>query len=150
MPRASEHKPVFDDPPRKQVLLLSCMDLRLLDNTVGLMNQLNLQNRYDHVIFAGAAMGARLLTSTPDPKGTALPWKTVFFDHLKAAIDVLHRDIKDVFLLEHLDCGAYKYLHPDPKVRKQYSKISDVSKLAKFHRTEARHFAAEIEDFCKQ
>ncbi|BCA54428.1 hypothetical protein W02_15680 [Nitrospira sp. KM1] len=149
MARAPVQKSVFDEPPRKQVLLLSCMDVRLLDNTVGFMNRLNLQNRYDQAIFAGAAMGARLLTSTPDTKEPALPWKTVFFDHLAAAINLLHRDIKDIFLLEHLDCGAYKYLHPDSKVREEYSKARDVSKLEKFHRAEARHFAREVKDFCE-
>lgn len=149
MARAPAPKSVYDDPPRKQVLLLSCMDLRFLDNTVGFMDGLNLQNRYDQVILAGAAMGARLLTSTPDPNGPPLPWKAVFFDHLTAAINLLHRDIKDIFLLEHLDCGAYKYLHPDSKVRDEYSAERDVSKLEKYHRTEARHFAREVEAYCK-
>ena len=33
--------------PRKHVLLLTCMDVRLIDNTVTYMNSLNLTNRYD-------------------------------------------------------------------------------------------------------
>lgn len=149
MAKSPAQKPVREDPPRKQVLLLTCMDLRLLDNTVDYMNDLNLQNRYDQVILAGAAMGARLLTSTPPSSGTALPWKYVFFDHLSAAINLLHREIKDIFLLEHLDCGAYKELHPDPRVRADYKKERDVSKLEKFHKKEAHLFAEEVEKFCE-
>lgn len=42
---------VFDDPPRKNALLLSCMDQRLLDETVQFMNELNLHNRYDQVTW---------------------------------------------------------------------------------------------------
>lgn len=145
----SVFKTVYEDPPRKQVLLLSCMDQRLLDNIVAFMNQLNLHNRYDQVIFAGAAMGVRNVTSTPDPRGPALPWKAVFFDHLTTAIDKLHRDIKDIFLLEHLDCGAYKELHPDPDVKEAYRQESDVPKLERFHRVEAQRFAREVEAFCR-
>jgi hypothetical protein len=96
--------------------------LRLLDNTVTFMNRLNLQNRYDHLILAGAAMGARQLET--DVGKAKLPWKGVFFDHLTAAIDVLHREIKDIFLLEHFDCGAYKYLHPVSQVREEYEECA--------------------------
>jgi hypothetical protein len=127
------------------------MDQRLLDNTVTFMNEFNLQNRYDHLIFAGAAMGARQLSSplgqtNPPP----VPWKAVFFDHLVAAIDLLHRPIKDIFLVEHLDCGAYKYLHPDPIVKSEYRQCKKLSKLARFHRREARKFAQEIRCFCEE
>ena len=51
------------DPPRKQVLMLSCMDLRLIDNITTFMNEGNLQNRYDQLIYAGAAMGRAVLMS---------------------------------------------------------------------------------------
>ncbi len=44
-------------PPRKMLLLLSRMDARLLDDTVSFMDRYNLTNRYDHVVFAGAALG---------------------------------------------------------------------------------------------
>jgi hypothetical protein len=149
MAKALANKSVYDDPPRRQVLLLSCMDQRLLDNTVNFMNRLNLQNRYDHLILAGAAMGALQLKSIPEPQGPALPWKAIFFDQLKAAIDDLRRDIKDIFLLEHLDCGAYKYLHPVSDIKERYKKQRDLSKLVKFHRVEARQFANEVRAFCK-
>ena len=149
VPRPSTPKSIYDDPPRSQVMLLSCMDLRFLDNTVDFTNGLNLQNRYDQVILAGAAMGAGRLSSQPDPDGPKLPWKAVFFDHLATAIDRLGRDIKDVLLLEHLDCGAYKCLHPDSKVRKAYEDERDVARLVKYHRAEAKRFAEEVEAFCR-
>ncbi|MDY3551376.1 hypothetical protein R5W24_000452 [Gemmata sp. JC717] len=150
MAKASALKPVRENPPRKQVMLLSCMDLRFLDNTVDFMNGMNLQNRYDQVILAGSAMGAGRLGTPAAKDGPVLPWKAVFFHHLEAAINTLHREIKDIFLLEHLDCGAYKYLHPDEKIRKAYEEERDVSKLEKFHRDEAKRFAKEIEKFCKE
>ena len=94
-------------PPRGNVLLLSCMDLRLLDETLYFMNRDNLTNRYDHVILAGAGLGA-LGGSRPDYDH----WRKTFFDHLGLAVDLHH--VKDVYVMEHRSCGAYgKFLGPE-------------------------------------
>ncbi len=44
-------------PPRHNVLLLSCIDLRLIDELAAFMDRDNLTNRYDHLVYAGAALG---------------------------------------------------------------------------------------------
>lgn len=131
---AYQKKSVFDDPPRKNVLLLTCMDQRLLDDTVHFMNELNLENRYDQVALAGGSMklNQRKLT-----------WDRVFFDHLDAAMDVLKRPIKDIFLFEHLDCGAYKELHYKESVQKAYTN-ADRKGQFKYHKTELRKFAKKV------
>jgi hypothetical protein len=72
------------------------MDLRLLDDIVQFMDRDNLHNRYDHFILAGAALGADVNEH----------WGKAFFDHLDVACK-LH-NIKDVYILEHRNCGAYK------------------------------------------
>jgi carbonic anhydrase len=82
-------------PARDRVMLLSCMDLRLLDNIVSFMNYENLTNRYDQFILAGASLGIEI-----DPS-----WEKAFFSHLELAIK-LH-NITDVYILEHRNCGAY-------------------------------------------
>ncbi len=61
---------------------------------------------------------------------------------------MLKREVKDVFILEHLDCGAYKYLHPDPATQKAYSEIENIPDLEPFHRKEALAFAEEVKAFC--
>lgn len=86
-------------PPRGTVLLLSCMDPRLLDDVVAFMNRDNLTNRYDHVILAGAALGT-LQDEFPH-------WRDTFFEHLKLAV-ALH-NITDIYIVEHRNCGAYNY-----------------------------------------
>lgn len=83
-----------------EALLLSCMDYRLIDDIVRYMDGRDLTNRYDHVILAGASLGA--LTS--DFKD----WNDTFWDHIKIASDLHH--IKKVILLDHRDCGAYKVI----------------------------------------
>ncbi|UTH75769.1 carbonic anhydrase [Chromobacterium sp. IIBBL 290-4] len=80
------------------VLLLSCMDYRLVDETAAFMDGLGLRDNYDHIVLAGAS-----LISITD-KFPA--WNTTFWQHLGVAIDLHH--IKKVVLLDHRDCGAYK------------------------------------------
>ena len=137
---------VSKDPPRKNVLLLTCMDQRLLDDTVRFMNSLNLQNRYDQVALAGGAMGVNRLSSPSD--GGASVWRPVFLHHLSAAIDVLHRPIQDVFLIDHLDCGAYKYLLPEDLAREYREATLD--HMREMHAVELRNLAWLVSDFCDE
>lgn len=97
------HKPAQATPiemPAPNILLLSCMDLRLLDETVAFMDRIEMTNRYDHVILAGASLGAVF----PDHPH----WAETFWDHVKIAKE-LH-DIREIYILEHRNCGAYRKL----------------------------------------
>ncbi|SIO29986.1 hypothetical protein SAMN05444166_3601 [Singulisphaera sp. GP187] len=86
--------------PVQNILLLSCMDLRLLDETVAFMDRIGMTNRYDHVILAGASLGASY---------DGLPhWGQTFWDHVDIARE-LH-DIREIYILEHSQCGAYRKL----------------------------------------
>ncbi|MCC3157818.1 hypothetical protein LJ737_11265 [Hymenobacter sp. 15J16-1T3B] len=89
------HYPTYP-PARGNVLLLSCMDLRLLDDIVHFMEHDNLTNRYDQFILAGAALGAAHNEH----------WDQALFEHLEVACQ-LH-DVRDVYILEHRNCGAYR------------------------------------------
>ena len=103
----SEHD-VSYPPARGTVLLLTCMDLRLLDDIVQFMDHDNLGNRYDHIVFAGAALGALGAPGAKDACGTEVDyshWKKAFEDHLGAAVDLHH--VEDVYILEHRNCAAY-------------------------------------------
>ena len=84
-------------------LLLSCMDYRLMDDVERYMDGRGLADKYDHVILAGASLGA-----ITDVYPT---WQQTFWDHVDIAIQ-LH-NIQRVILLDHRDCGAYKVLLGD-------------------------------------
>lgn len=92
-------------PPRGPVLLLSCMDLRCMDEIVQFMDHDGLTNRYDHLILAGAALGAT------GANGHHPGWIKTFEDHLNIAHKL--RKFEDVYILEHRDCGAYKKFVPN-------------------------------------
>ena len=127
-------------PPRGNVLLLSCMDLRLLDDIIVFMHQDNLSNRYDQFILAGAALGA--LGGCDE---NYAHWKKAFFDHLGAAVQ-LH-NIQDVYILEHRNCGAY---HKVFRVASEFGDTdSELKKEADCHRKYARLLEDEIAAWCK-
>ncbi|WP_207456757.1 carbonic anhydrase [Azospirillum sp. SYSU D00513] len=81
-----------------EALLLSCMDYRLVDDVTRYMDQRGLTNNYDHVILAGASLGAMT------EKKAA--WNDTFWDHVAVAKQ-LHQ-IRKIILMDHRDCGAYR------------------------------------------
>lgn len=99
--------------PRKNVLLISCIDLRLLDDVMHFMHHDNLTNRFDQFVLAGAALtcGAADFADEFDKdvlnnNGHFKHWKQLLFDHIQLAI-TLHK-IGDIYIIEHQDCGAYE------------------------------------------
>src|SRR5438128_1006755 len=91
------HDAVVSDPEcpikKADVLLLTCMDFRFFLEVARRMKD----TKYDHVILAGAALGA-VVAAKPN-------WHDTFFDHVGLAIK-LHQ-IETLVVMEHRDCGAY-------------------------------------------
>jgi len=90
-----------------EMLLLTCMDFRLVDDVETYMNARGLKDKYDHVVLAGASLGA-LNDRFP-------AWSEVFWQHLDLAIS-LH-EVHRVMILDHRDCGAYKMILGEPAVK---------------------------------
>lgn len=83
-----------------EALLLSCIDYRLPGKIARYMEGRGLAANYDHVILAGASLGA---TNTLYPQ-----WGQTFRDHLDLAIK-LH-GIRRVIILDHRECGSYRVI----------------------------------------
>ena len=81
-------------------LLLSCMDFRLMDEIEHYMAGRGLRDKYDHIVLAGASLGA-VTDRYP-------AWNKVFWDHLGLAVS-LHA-VPKVIVMDHRDCGAYKVI----------------------------------------
>jgi hypothetical protein len=119
------------------MLLLTCMDYRLVDDTVAYMNGRGLRDKYDHVILAGASLGA-LNDRFPS-------WAPTFWSHLEVAI-TLH-SIHKVMVIDHRDCGAYKVIlgpesvdTPDKELRVHTEKLQTLRAEIK-----RRHEHLEVE-----
>lgn len=86
-----------------------------MDNIVHFMDHENLTNRYDQYVMAGASIGALFETAGPDDElsnnSKYYGWKTGLCSHIDIAVD-LH-DIRDIYIMEHQNCGAYKAFFKD-------------------------------------
>ncbi|ACT92074.1 carbonic anhydrase [Dyadobacter fermentans] len=95
--------------PHKNVLVISCIDLRLTDNLLEFLEAENLHNRYDLFSIAGTSL---CISATQEHKyinnfeEQAQHWRKTLLEHVKIAAQ-LHL-IEDVYIIEHEDCGAYK------------------------------------------
>lgn len=101
--------------PKKNILVISCIDLRLTDNLLDFLHFDNLTNRYDHFALAGTSVstGATREEHKDLFKKKALKqfnsfihWKQCLYNHIEIAME-LHK-IEDIYIVEHEDCGAYK------------------------------------------
>ncbi len=84
-----------------------------MDDIERYMSGRGLRDKYDHVVLAGASLGA-ITDKYP-------AWNKTFWEHPDIAIK-LH-NIHTVIVMDHRDCGAYKVIlgpeHPkDPKKEK--------------------------------
>lgn len=83
-----------------EALLLTCMDYRLANEVEGYMAARGLRDKYDHMILAGASLGA-LNDKYP-------AWNEIFWTHLDLAVQ-LH-EVHRLIVVDHRDCGAYKLI----------------------------------------
>ena len=96
---------------RAEALVLSCMDYRLTGFTTTYMAGRKLAKKYYQVMLAGASLAAN---APPAPE----PWKDTFWEHLKIAISLTtpprnpRGPLNKVFVIDHLECGAYDLLLP--------------------------------------
>src|SRR5690348_6471921 len=81
-----------------EALALTCIDYRLVDDSVKFFDSMHLTNQYDITALAGASLAA---VSPKFPSSNA-----AFWDHVGIAKQLHH--IKKVIVVDHRDCGAYK------------------------------------------
>jgi hypothetical protein len=79
-------------------LAITCIDYRLVDDAVRFFDGKHLTNDYDQVSLAGASLAG---VSDKFPSSNA-----AFWDHIGIAKQLHH--IKEVIVLDHRDCGAFK------------------------------------------
>lgn len=108
-------------------LLLSCMDFRLMDDIERYMSGRKLRDKYDHIVLAGASLGA-VTDKYP-------AWSKTFWEHVDIAIK-LH-NIHTVIVMDHRDCGAYKVI-----LGPEHAKDSETEKEA--HAVQLKRLKSQI------
>lgn len=103
------------------VLIITCIDFRLIDDALYYMNRRGYVNDYDQFILIGGSLGyntgmnlsketqySNTIPSSPkDPNGNI--WQTVADQHIETAIN-LH-GISKIILMDHTDCAAFKLFY---------------------------------------
>ncbi|MDF3047449.1 MAG: hypothetical protein K0R73_567 [Candidatus Midichloriaceae bacterium] len=87
-------------------LLISCVDFRLRDETEALMEKIGLLDSYDEIVMPGAS----LAVMSEKHKHWAETTKDII-----GLLKDLH-NIKQIILLDHKDCGAFKVVYGAKKV----------------------------------
>lgn len=83
---------------KPSVMLLTCMDYRYARRIIDVMDGMDLRQKYDVFVLAGAAAGSNQMSS----------WREAFVSHVRTARLVGH-PINRIVVLEHRDCGAYRH-----------------------------------------
>ena len=86
-----------------EALVLTCMDYRLVDDEVKFFDAKHFSGEYDQVSLAGASLAG---VSDRFPSSNAAVW-----DHVNIAKSLHH--IREVIVVDHRDCGAYKVAFGD-------------------------------------
>lgn len=117
------------------VLLLTCMDYRLINEVEAYMTARGLRDNYDHLIVAGASIGVNYKTE----------WAAVFWEHLDIAIELHHE--RRLLVIDHRDCGAYKLLMGEANVAGASKELAaHVNQLQVFRQSvKDRHPELEVE-----
>jgi len=99
-----------------KAIALTCIDFRLIDDTVCQMNKFGYLNDYDQFILAGSSLGYNNVNKVGTDN-----WTKVFNEHINIAKS-LH-NIEQIILIDHLDCGAYKLAYGKDKYEKNAEKL---------------------------
>ena len=116
------HKNEFNE---AQALVLTCIDFRFLTNYAIFLQTNGLGEDYDSYIAAG---GSLIFNPTIDKKFPA--WRKAFLEHVNLVKDI-HK-IKEVIVIDHLDCGMYKKTYNNPNITLEEEKILHIGNLHNF------------------
>jgi carbonic anhydrase len=108
--------------PGVPLLMLSCMDSRYPQRILDTMDSLGLRGKYDQLILAGASLG---IVHKEE-------WRNTFMDQLHFAIE--HHHVSQILILDHRDCGAYKYflgVTPDDPAKEKQAHVEKCQEAAR-------------------
>jgi len=113
-------------------LSLSCIDYRLFEATIRLLQQDCQIDAFDHTILAGASLGFNQYEYES--------WPITWLEHVNLAIK-LH-DIKKIVVIDHEDCGAYKLFYPCLKDHPECERNLKIAFFFRFFRLCLKNFSS--------
>jgi carbonic anhydrase len=99
-----------------KALVLNCMDFRLIDDMVYVMDKIGLNNNYDNIVLAGCSLHLTCGNHNDKKCNFNETFNNYFSKHLELA-KKLH-DISKIIIVEHEECGAYKKIYDEIEYKK--------------------------------
>jgi hypothetical protein len=153
---ASAGNSVVNNTPPAKVLVLGCIDPRFASYLSWFLTHYrDVYGKFDLFTLAGASLGVNQSSDVGGPSAGPefggpvygnynnvgnpifLHWDSVFTAHLDLAL-TLHQ-ITDVWIFDHLDCGAYKII--------KFGSLSSSDDVIPPHTYEIARLAESIDDF---
>ena len=115
-----------------KALVITCIDFRLIDDAVYYLNSKGYLNNYDEFILAGASLGYN--TSLNGVNSQYSGWNNILENHIDISY-TLHK-IKEIIVIDHMDCGAYKAQLNGGNAFSKYEEINQhIKQLNNFNTT---------------
>ena len=112
----------FSKNKSEKALVLSCIDYRFITKTVALIQSTKFNNKFDYTTLPGASL---------DYNQTEYEsWKVTFDDIIQKSIEI--HNIKQIIVVDHMDCSAYKLFYPKIKLDSSEEKHLHKKNIIKF------------------
>ncbi len=120
-----------------KTLVLSCMDFRFVNDTIGFLNK-DYNDSYNKFSLAGASLGYN--------QENFSEWGTTFDKHIELS-KKLH-NIEEIIVVDHMDCGAYKILYEQSEMTKKKEYQLHRENLEKFKKAmNEKHSSLKVTTF---
>lgn len=116
-----------------KMVVVSCMDLRMVTETVTMLNSNGYSGQYDLVSVAGSALSVGLENRrhlTSECRCQLSAWKETICSHVDLA-GKLH-GAKEVWFIDHEDCGAYAHYYGDETVSEEKQHRNILGRMPKY------------------
>lgn len=116
-----------------KMLVISCMDLRMVTETITMLNNNGYRGQYDLVSIAGSSLSVGLENRdhlSSDCKCQLSAWKESICSHVDLA-GKLH-GAQEVWFIDHEDCGAYSHYYGDKTVSEEKQHKNVLGRMPKY------------------
>jgi hypothetical protein len=104
-----------EDNHKAKALVLSCIDYRLISDTIEFLESQCYAHAFDFTTLAGASLGFN--------QHEYPCWNETFLQQVDLAIELHH--IKKIIVIDHMDCGAYKLFYPCLQKHHHYDDVKE-------------------------
>jgi hypothetical protein len=116
-----------------KMVVVSCMDLRMVAETITMLNNHGYYGQYDLVSVAGSALSVGLENRhhlSSECRCQLSAWKETISSHVDLA-GKLH-GAKEVWFIDHEDCGAYAHYYGDHTISQERQHKDVLGRMPKY------------------